>query len=425
MAETSASPTASAPASMSASASAAPASTGPRTPNEAYARGTPTFVAGTLGDEHEDLVIRGQIEMIRGMLFPAAKVVDDTTIDVKGGAGAWPPNPVLYGGPQHNAVVAALESQLPFRMSSDGVEIDGRTLKGAGIQLITLVPARAGTLAHPSFMLYAGTGREGVAEINGMPHGESEIAIYDAFDSIAAGSWQRGAAGFTPQLNWAPARKALEDIDVQLGASPATIKLTLSTVKGATYEDLSKKQEAISRGLEMARKKLDITVPTDVRVVLYPNADAKKAFTHSAGNGHAAPAARTLHVVAFDERPLERLIAHEATHIFTAQLWGPPGTAFLGEGLAVWVSGQYGGVELVDWKKRLTTRTPLATLLGIQFRRLPEQETYPQAGLVAREIAERVGVAKLRETLWQATPQSWQAACERAGITAEQLDKLR
>lgn len=411
------------PVSVATTASAAPVRAGPRTPNELYASGSPTFIAGTLGDDHEDRVIRGQIEVIRGALFPNAKMVDDTTIDVTQGRAAWPVNPVLYGGPQHNAVVAALAAELPFRMTSDSLEIDGHTLKGAGTQLITLVPEGGNALSHPSFMLYAGTGPEGVAEINAMPHGESEIAIYDAFDSIAGGSWQRSATGFTPQLNWAPPRKSFDDEHIDLPRTRSPAKVTISTVRGADYDGLPAKREAVLRGVATSLKKLDIAAPTEVRVVIYPNAEVKKALTHTAGNGHAAPAARTLHVLAFDAKPLERLVAHESTHVFTQQAWAPPGTVLLGEGLAVWVSGQYGGVELADWKQKLAKRAPLTSLLGAKFRQLPEQETYPVAGLVTAAIIDRVGLAKLRETIWPATPASFEAACARAGLTTEELEK--
>jgi hypothetical protein len=110
--------------------------------------------------------------------------------------------------------------------------------------------------------------------------------------------------------------------------------------------------------------------------------------------------------------------------VFTQQAWSPPGTAMLGEGLAVWVSGQYGGVELPDWKQKLTKRAPLTSLLGKEFRQLPEQETYPVAGLVTGAIIDRVGLAKLRETVWPATPESWQAACARVGLSMEALEKV-
>lgn len=415
----SAAPSATAPLpSASVAKSATPPGGEPRTPNELYARGTPTFIAGTLGDDHEDRVIRGQIEMIRSMLFPDAKIVDDTSIDVKAGPAAWPPNPVLYGGPQHNAVVLALEAELPFKMSRDSLEIDGHKVEDIGVQLITLVPARAG--AHPTFLLYAGTGPEGVAEINGVAHGENAIAIYDRFDSIAAGGWQPGAASLVPQLNWARPRPGLDEKPLKLGAPGASA--TLSTVRGATYTDLSAQEAAIAKGLSTSLEKLALKTPTAVRVVLYPDAAAKRAFTHSAGDGHAAPAGRTLHMLSYDAKRLERLAAHEGTHVFALQAWGPPGTAFLGEGLAVWVSGQYGGTELADWKKRIDKPLPLAKMLGIGFRQTPEAETYPQAGFVAGAIVRRAGLDKLREHFWPATRETWEAACARAGVSMKELE---
>lgn len=36
---------------------------------------------------------------------------------------------------------------------------------------------------------------------------------------------------------------------------------------------------------------------------------------------------------------LEHLVTHEGTHAITGQLWGPPGSSLVGEGIAVWASG--------------------------------------------------------------------------------------
>ncbi len=57
----------------------------PTTPNGFLARGVPTLVAGTTGDNASDGKIRAQIDLLRGMLFPKSKVILDTDIDLRKG----------------------------------------------------------------------------------------------------------------------------------------------------------------------------------------------------------------------------------------------------------------------------------------------------------------------------------------------------
>lgn len=78
------------------------------TPSDFFKRGTPTFVVGTAGDDHADRAIKAQAAMIRDLLFPAAKIIDDSAVNVAKGPAAWPANPILYGGPHVNHVLAKL-----------------------------------------------------------------------------------------------------------------------------------------------------------------------------------------------------------------------------------------------------------------------------------------------------------------------------
>ena len=88
-------------------------------PNAFLRRGQPTFVVGTSGDDRCDREIRRQAELIRDLLFPDSSIVADGAIDVGRGPEAWPPNPVLYGGPQANAILAKLGPTLPFRVGRE------------------------------------------------------------------------------------------------------------------------------------------------------------------------------------------------------------------------------------------------------------------------------------------------------------------
>jgi len=416
---------ASAAISASAASSAASAETpglAALTPNTFLARGTPTFVVGTLGSERARRQLRGQVELLRSTLFPAAPIVDDTSIDTKRGAAGWPPNPVLYGGPQQNAALAGLEAELPFTMQTELLSIGSIRLEGPGARLITVVPAREGSSAdagYPAFLLYAGTGEAGVAEINGVPHGKDAILIADVFGPLTTGMWLLDDS--TPKASLAqqgerPTVIAIED-EVPGATAKATVELNV--LSGASFAEALPYREALLRGLSTSLKKLAVQEPTHVAVYLYPDAATKQRLTQNGGNGHAVPSSQALHVVMFDPKvggPLERLTAHEATHVYASQLWGPPGTALLGEGLAVWVSGQYGGSTLREWKSKLPKRAPIESLLGRRFLQLPEGESYPHAGLFVAAAVDEIGLDKVRAHLYGATPDGWSKACAAAGL---------
>ncbi|HLT38012.1 MAG TPA: hypothetical protein VK034_17120, partial [Enhygromyxa sp.] len=134
--------------------------------------------------------------------------------------------------------------------------------------------------------------------------------------------------------------------------------------------------------------------------------------------------AHALHMLRFEPTPggaFERVIIHEATHVLTHHAWGPAGTPLFGEGVAVYISGEYGGTKLDEWAKRLDAAPPITELLGPGFRSRPETEMYPIAGLLVAAAVERIGLDGVREHLFGATSQSWSEACERAGIDDDAL----
>lgn len=69
---------------------------------------------------------------------------------------------------------------------------------GDEYRLIALVPARSADQdgpGYPEFLLYAGNGSPGVAEINGVRHGGESILVADAFGRLLTGSWQKTSSG--------------------------------------------------------------------------------------------------------------------------------------------------------------------------------------------------------------------------------------
>ncbi len=181
--------------------------------------------------------------------------------------------------------------------------------------------------------------------------------------------------------------------------------------------------EASRRGLARVIERLRIAEPSSITVYVHTDEQSKSTLTGKPGDGHAVPAAGALHVRRFDASPagpLERLVAHEGTHLLGRTAWGPPGSALLGEGLAVWVSGGYGGVDLEQWRAR-ATRHPIEPLLGMGFFRVSEAESYPLAGLLVEAAVKEVGLDGVREHLLPATWKTWDEACRAAGATPEAL----
>ena len=404
------------------------------TPNDFFKRGTPTFIVGTAGDDQADRAIKAQAAMIRDLLFPAAKIIDDSAVDVAKGPAAWPANPILYGGAHLNHVLAKLGASLPFRLERGRLSLGDQVFEGMEYRLITLVPARAADKdqpGHPEFLLFAGTGTPGVVEINGVRHRGEPILVADAFGPLLAGTWQRTSDGtMAPNFPQPRApRVAWRTVDRELKMkSPA--KALVVHVQFPQQLPAAKDEEqviqACLRGLARATDKLGIDSSADLSVYVYPDLNSIASVTGQRGDGHAVVEARVLHVVRYDPAAgggFENLLAHEGTHVLASDTWGAGGTYLMGEGLAVWAAGAYGGVSLSDWKGRLQQPVPpVADLVGKTLRQMPESQLYPLAGIFVEAAVEKLGLAKVRQHLYGATASTWESACKEAGATTQELE---
>ncbi|MCC6526448.1 MAG: hypothetical protein IT373_27620 [Polyangiaceae bacterium] len=390
------------------------------TPNDLLAQGTPTIVVGTLGDDAADRAIVAQARLLLE-LFAGATIVPDTSIDVAAGPSGWPPNPILYGGAHMNAVVAALGDALPLHVDAARIVVGGETYAGVGDRVIAVVPAATN---HPAFLLYAGTGTPGVVEINSIRHGAEPLLIADVHGRLQTGTWVRGADGKVSAKLAAPARR-IAWRSVERAVAGGTIPVAFPEQLAAAADEAAV-VDAVARGITRAVERLKVAAPPTTTVYVYPDRNSKETLTGDKGDGHAVASGAALHVIRFDPRPggaLERLVTHEATHAITLQQWGPAGSSLLGEGIAVWSSGQYGGTPLADWQRKLGERPAVATLLPVKvFRSKPEAETYPLGGLLVTVAVEQVGLDNVRDHLFGATSATWADACKAAGTTAEALD---
>lgn len=401
------------------------------TPNAFLQRGTPSFIVGTLGDDRSRRATAGQARMIAGLFFPAAPQLRDEAIGVAGGASAWPANPVVYGGPHVNRALAELAPSLPFEMDAERLVIGGETMTGVGLRLITVIPARAADArgpGYPEFLLYAGTGPDGVAEINALGRGSDVILVGDAFGRLRDGHWVRAGDGTlraelgaaAPRIEWRSVDQPLPGVH---GGAGATATFRFPAELAIAPDDDAAVIEAAGRGLRRSIERLQIEAPVSLTFFVYPDAERKAQLTGDRGDGHAVPSARALHVLRVETVPgaIERLVAHEGTHVLVRDGWGAPGSPALGEGIAVWASGGYGGKTLDEWKSQVKRR-PIADVLGKQFFAIPEQESYPLVGLLVEAAIGEVGLAKFGEHLYPATSASWDEACTAAGTTAAAID---
>ncbi|MBI5364873.1 MAG: hypothetical protein HZA53_16975 [Planctomycetes bacterium] len=399
-----------------------------QSPNEFLKRGTPTFVRGTAGEDVTDKVLAAQVELLRGMLFPSAPVVDDKAIDVAKGAAAWPANPVLFGSNEHHAVLAALGARLPFQFVRGGLELAGRTFSGNDVRLIACVPEQkdeGSEKGWPEFLVYAGVGPMDAQELNGVHHGAESVLVVDRFGPLVSGSWKRDAKGRLGVVFAEPARreKWRNSNQVERG-NPRSVfvkHLELVPVTEKDQEEVS----AILRGAERAAQRLGLDHFEGVQVYVHPDRKSKELLTRNSGDGHADPAARTLHVLACDASEggaLEGLVAHEVTHLLTVEAVGPVASPLLGEGLAVWASGAYQGRPIGEWKQELVGKAPSVAELFLQFRKLPENVAYPLGGLFVDLCVREVGWAEFQKSLAGASPSKWGAACKSAGTSAEAIE---
>ncbi len=391
------------------------------TPNTFLAEGAPTFVVGTLGDEAADRIVRHQARLVQGMFFPASMLVEDTTVVSSKGADVWPRRPVVYGGPHVHAALATLAPTLPFQLERGKLVLGGETFVGDDLMLITVLPARAADADGPGFprmLIYAGTGDPGVAEINAVPHGQHAILVADRFGVLTTGAWTRRAGKVVAALEPRAQRETFRTTERAFHGG----KLRFSSLASEpASKDEEPYVEACVRGLDRVVERLSLDGAPTIDVFLYPDSATKAKLTGNGGAGHAVPSSHTLHVIRFDPKKggaLEGLIAHEGTHVIATAAFGGPGSAALGEGLAVWVSGKYGGLELEKWKAKLGLPPKLADLLGKGFFARKEAETYPASGLLVERAIASVGLVKFRAHLYGATAGEWAEACAAAGDPA-------
>lgn len=391
-------------------APSAPAAVANTTPNAFLGRGEPTFIVGTAGDERTDRAIAGQVDLVRAIIPRSAQVLD---LDVT----SWPSNPVVYGTPLDNALLRR-EPSLPFSMTAERLEIGGETFAGPGYRLITVLPADA---SRPEVLVYAGTGVDGIAEINGVAHGQAPILVADAHGPLVEGRWRRNSGGALEavlgprarRIEWRTVTRVAAGIDVAI-RFPAQLE---------PAPNQSEVVDALVRGIERSAARLGAVGGAPVTVYVYPDRGSVQALTGRDYDGFAVPSSRVLHMLASQPSALEHLAAHEATHLLAYARWGPAGSPLLGEGLAVWVSGRYGGRSIDDLRTARGEQATVVSLLGAGFRARPESETYPVAGLLVAALVDRLGLDAVRE-LYTATPTTWAAACKRAGIEPAEVDRL-
>lgn len=150
--------------------------------------------------------------------------------------------------------------------------------------------------------------------------------------------------------------------------------------------------------LEELEKRLQTSLDRPVQYFYYMDNARKGEVTGQAGNAHVE-GSDEIHSIFWSDR-------HEVVHLLTRR-WTGRGTALLGEGLAVHLSGGW-HAEPVDVAARTMQRAgtllPLSELVSTTgFRAHDDLITYPEAGSFVQHLLATYGLGPFRE-LYTATP---------------------
>jgi hypothetical protein len=143
---------------------------------------------------------------------------------------------------------------------------------------------------------------------------------------------------------------------------------------------------------------LDTHLPEPVQYFLYEDNARKGEVTGNAGNAHVEES-HEIHTLFWTDR-------HEVVHLLTRQ-WPGEGTALLGEGLAVHLSGSWQAEPVDVAVRNIQSEGPLIPLSEListtSFRAHEDQLSYPQAGSFVQFLFETYGLAAFRQ-LYTTTP---------------------
>jgi len=143
---------------------------------------------------------------------------------------------------------------------------------------------------------------------------------------------------------------------------------------------------------------LDTRLPDPVQYFLYEDNARKGEVTGNTGNAHVE-GDHEIHTLFWTDR-------HEVVHLITRQ-WPGNGTALLGEGLAVYLSGSWHAESVDVAVQNLQdegTLLPLPSLVATtNFRTRDDLISYPQAGSFVKFLVETYGLAEFRQ-VYTTTP---------------------
>jgi hypothetical protein len=122
---------------------------------------------------------------------------------------------------------------------------------------------------------------------------------------------------------------------------------------------------------------------------VYPDRRSKQSLTGHAGDGHALASAAAVPVIAGPG--FETIVTHEATHVLATRAWGVAGTPLVGEGGAVWVTGEYGGRALDAWRRESTRTLALEELVAPSFVDVQRRKSYRPRAWWSRRRSSRSG----------------------------------
>lgn len=224
-----------------------------------------------------------------------------------------------------------------------------------------------------------------------------------------------------------PGRAWFDDVTVEAVEPPKweTAKTGHYTYRWLGADRVSEQAREYNEGsYEIMSKFFEVPAPVAVTYTKYPDLESKEEYTGIRGNAHRT--GDEIHSIWATDR-------HEIVHVLCGG-WGDP-PAILGEGIAVYLSGEWQRLPLPDAARKVAEGdrwiSPGEILDTRAFRRHPEEATYAISGAFVLWIVETHGKEALRKlygTLRNDAPaeQNRQAFQEVLGVSiAEAESKFR
>jgi len=317
-------------------------------------------------------------------------------------------NVYLVGHPHDHAYFRELETQMPFLISSDGtLTIAGHAFPGPW----TLAARFPNPVRDGSFVeLFTASDSRFSSDTLSSYHGDTDYTLkYSAVaPAISADFGDPLPEATSSDLTW---------------ETYATEHYVFKQPTGGGV-DLRGASVVFERAYTTVSSYLGGEYPGAITAYIFPDVATVRKVTGFRGPDDSAFAAPLFGSEFHWSQPTYG--GHETAHLISISLWGPAGTDFMREGVAVAAEGRWGRSSPHAWARlyrdRLRLR-PISTMLsGLAFYDVDGLVRYPEAGSFVDYVTETYGLDAVRQ-LWSGDAVDFERAVRDAtGKTLVELE---